>query len=1035
MKRKVFTILAMLLIFCMLVQPASLAAASSTVAQGNVIGQYTGEEANQVLFRSLESDSQIAKRQMAAVSVSATQDTYLNYKNLYPSAGSTNVSLNTDLEIAFDANYTITADVDKSGIRLRDSGNDSVDFSVHRSSNTLVISPDTGDSDWHAGDKYTVVIDRGAITLKRSTGTQVFYNNGISWTFTTAGTINDTTAPLLEGVEMYNNRTIRLNYNERLNSDDPRTSYFTVTVNGDSRSISNAYVSGSSVYVVLEVGVAIGQNVRISYSGSDSYRAIQDRSGNLAAAFSAKDVTNGVDSVMPKPRDGHISGSTLTLSFNESLKSVSTYAYQQFTVTADGSVKSIDRLSQSGSTVTLYLSSAVTNGQVVKVSYTPGSYPLKNSRDLDISAFSDFLVRNYNDTKPPELVGVEGSENKITMKYNEALRTSITPPKSYFSVLVNNSPVYVTKVEVESDQVTLTLASSFNKDQNVTLSYVSGVDGIADLNGNLAGYINLKAVGYGAVADGVQSAAVNGDILSIVYNKSLRTVSNLPTGQFSVLVNQVSRGVQAGEVSGDTVLLKLTSPVTAGQTVVLTYYTGTNPLYDGQGNMLKSFSNMPVQNLTGGGSGATQLDYLNTVAAGELGSGGYLLNMKAATTSSSQSRRGQAIKRYVLDNTKLRDALQFLDSSKATSQKLIFEVPATEKAAELVVPIGALIDYYSMGRTGTIALKYKDVMYELPLEKIPYNSISRHFDNTNLISAFVRIQLEPVSRMELSTPYAPTTNITPLVDPVEVQVSAYNGLMASNSLDLDMTGKLYFKTPMLQSGYGTVFLSAYDRATGAITYIPSSKSGSGSGAVLTGVLNGNFIVGPAEGYSYFSDVSKHWAKNDIAELSNRLIISARSSDNSKFQPNENITRAEFAEFIVKGLGLVGDEEGVRRFPDVSAGVMGAYIGAAAKAGIINGNSDGTFKPNSYITREQMALMMVRAMDYAGYDMSMNGASAATLTRFKDVAKIQSKDTVAKAVKEGIIQGVSVNTFQPQGNATRAQAAVMLKRVLDKLNYL
>ncbi|MOA49299.1 hypothetical protein D3C78_1721580 [compost metagenome] len=52
-----------------------------------------------------------------------------------------------------------------------------------------------------------------------------------------------------------------------------------------------------------------------------------------------------------------------------------------------------------------------------------------------------------------------------------------------------------------------------------------------------------------------------------------------------------------------------------------------------------------------------------------------------------------------------------------------------------------------------------------------------------------------------------------------------------------------------------------------------------------------------------------------------------------------------------------------------------------------------------------------------------------------MSKIQNKETVAKAVNQGIIQGVSTNTFQPQGNATRAQAVVMIKRVLDKLDYL
>ncbi|MNJ62886.1 Endoglucanase precursor [compost metagenome] len=113
----------------------------------------------------------------------------------------------------------------------------------------------------------------------------------------------------------------------------------------------------------------------------------------------------------------------------------------------------------------------------------------------------------------------------------------------------------------------------------------------------------------------------------------------------------------------------------------------------------------------------------------------------------------------------------------------------------------------------------------------------------------------------------------------------------------------------------------------------------------------------------------------------------------------------------------------------------AYIGAATKAGIITGYTDGTFKPNSNITREQMALMMVRAMDYAGHNTGLSSTSTQYLSKFKDMSKIQNKETVAKAVNQGIIQGISTNVFQPQGNATRAQAVVMIKRVLDKLNYL
>lgn len=113
----------------------------------------------------------------------------------------------------------------------------------------------------------------------------------------------------------------------------------------------------------------------------------------------------------------------------------------------------------------------------------------------------------------------------------------------------------------------------------------------------------------------------------------------------------------------------------------------------------------------------------------------------------------------------------------------------------------------------------------------------------------------------------------------------------------------------------------------------------------------------------------------------------------------------------------------------------AYIGAAAEAGIITGNTDGTFRPDRPITREQMAIMMVRAMNYGGQPVVLNTSAASALSKFNDSKKIQSKDSVAKAVQEGIIQGMTSKTFVPQGNATRAQAAVMLKRVLDKLGYL
>lgn len=412
------------------------------------------------------------------------------------------------------------------------------------------------------------------------------------------------------------------------------------------------------------------------------------------------------------------------------------------------------------------------------------------------------------------------------------------------------------------------------------------------------------------------------------------------------------------------------------------------------------------------------------------------MGTNSAQVSTGLSKRGQSINKYTLDNAKLLETFKYLGGNDVSSRMLVFEVPSTEKAAYVVLPMAGFMELYNSGKTGSFAVRYGNVLYEIPIEKIPYTEISRSLTANSLNVVNLQVQIESVPRSQLpASDSGSNITLSPLADPVQIDVSAFNGTVSQSAVDFSHSGQVYFRVSGQAPVAAQASLAQFNLSARTMSHLPSSTSGSGSMLIFNGITAGNALVGPLIGYGYYNDTMRHWANNDITELANKLIVEPRSGSGVNFEPDKNITRAEFAVFIAKGLGLAGDEANARRFPDVSSGTTAAYIGAAAKAGIINGNADGTFKPNSNITREQMALMMVRAMEYAGYDTSMNGASTATLTKFKDAAKIQSKDTVAKAVKEGIIQGVTTNTFQPQGNATRAQAAVMLKRVLDKLNYI
>jgi hypothetical protein len=183
----------------------------------------------------------------------------------------------------------------------------------------------------------------------------------------------------------------------------------------------------------------------------------------------------------------------------------------------------------------------------------------------------------------------------------------------------------------------------------------------------------------------------------------------------------------------------------------------------------------------------------------------------------------------------------------------------------------------------------------------------------------------------------------------------------------------------------------------------------------------------------FSDMRGHWANDDVYLLASKFILEGATTVN--FAPKTNITRADFAQYIVRGLGLNGDKAAAARFSDVSStSASSAYIGAASAAGIVQGGSDGKFRPNAPITREEMATMMVRAMNVAGVQKS---ADSSSLNTFSDRGKVSSwaRDGVSISVQSGVISGVTNTLLKPQANASRAEAAVMIKRLLDYVEFL
>lgn len=177
----------------------------------------------------------------------------------------------------------------------------------------------------------------------------------------------------------------------------------------------------------------------------------------------------------------------------------------------------------------------------------------------------------------------------------------------------------------------------------------------------------------------------------------------------------------------------------------------------------------------------------------------------------------------------------------------------------------------------------------------------------------------------------------------------------------------------------------------------------------------------------FADVDElDWFYDAVVYVYNEGMMDGISA--TQFAPNSNLTRGMIVTMLYR---LEGEPRvtGSSGFDDVASGAWYAdAVTWAAENGIVNGVSDAEFAPNDNITREQLAAILYRYAEYNDYDVSGRD----DLSEFTDRSSISSYalDAMRWAVDEGLITGITNTTIEPQGTATRAQAATMFMRFMS-----
>lgn len=206
----------------------------------------------------------------------------------------------------------------------------------------------------------------------------------------------------------------------------------------------------------------------------------------------------------------------------------------------------------------------------------------------------------------------------------------------------------------------------------------------------------------------------------------------------------------------------------------------------------------------------------------------------------------------------------------------------------------------------------------------------------------------------------------------------------------------------------------------------NAGGGQSSGYPASSSNSGNNSENPSPAAVYSDLKDAEWATEAVLLLTNRGIVSG--DGDGKFRPNSYVTRAEFLKMLLLALD-VAQGGGEIAFDDVRDGDWYApYVAAGVEKGIVKGLSEKRFGAEETITREDLTVMSLRAA--LAVNMHFE-SSVGTEPKDAELISDYARDAVRCFYGAGIVNGDTDGTFRPQSGATRAEAAKIIAGLLHQ----
>ncbi|WP_411348554.1 S-layer homology domain-containing protein [Paenibacillus sp. WLX2291] len=396
-----------------------------------------------------------------------------------------------------------------------------------------------------------------------------------------------------------------------------------------------------------------------------------------------------------------------------------------------------------------------------------------------------------------------------------------------------------------------------------------------------------------------------------------------------------------------------------------------------------------------------------------------------------QDKEGKKVSNITVDSQKAIDSLE-----KSNRNTLVIQ--SNDDSGTINTQVPATLAKWLDEKNGSIELQAPIGRYILPAKQLGVNElIARNNAAASLaqLNLNVTVSAASTSAEQAIQNAAASKNYSVVGSAINFNVtSSYNGTESAIP-NFDQYAERLVRLP---GGYDPSRITTgiiYDQSQTSFMHVPTKVvqiDGEYYAKINSLVSNGTYAL--IWNQKTFADTTNHWGKAAIDNMASRLVIEGVTD--TTFDPNRDITRAEFAAIAVRAFGLQDTTATGQSFSDVNDGAWySSYVDTASAYGLLNGYNDGTFKPSQNISRQEATAILIRATKLA--NLNTTAASTSSLNSYKDSSLVSSwaKNDVSYAAENGILQGNDVGFLNSKNPVTRAETASMMERILKFANLI